>query len=294
MLGPGDLVLSSYTVHPLSPGGGPRSPYLPFGDYLAAASDAGFRGISLSYADYHFAREEGLSDADMRSLLEEHGLEIAELEAVADWGLGGEAGVRSRAREQRYYAIAEALGARSLLAVSDLEDPLELVVERFAALCDRAAQQGLLVALEFLPWSTIADAATAEPIVRLADRPNGGLLVDSWHYYRGTPDPAALRAAGGARIVGVQLNDAPLAAEADVLDESLHRRLMPGAGELDVVGLVRLLDELGVEAPIGVEVFSDALAERPAADVARLAAEATRRLLAAARAPSVASSPQET
>ena len=117
--------------------------------------------------------------------------------------------------------------------------------------------------------------------------------MDRWHACRGTPDPAARGAAGGAGSVGVQLNDAPRAAEADVLDESLHRRLLPGAGELDVVGLVRLLDELGVEAPIGVEVFSDALAERPAADVARLAAEATRRLLASARAPSAASRTQD-
>ena len=38
--------------------------------------------------------------------------------------------------------------------------------------------------------------------------------------------------------------------------------LAPGEGDIDLVGLIRLLDRIGSEAPITVEVFSDSLVER--------------------------------
>jgi len=38
-----------------------------------------------------------------------------------------------------------------------------------------------------MPYSGIPGLAASWGIARLADRPNGGLLVGSWHHYRG-PD----------------------------------------------------------------------------------------------------------
>ena len=67
------------------------------------------------------------------------------------------------------------------------------------------------------------------------------------------------------------------------MEATLHHRALPGAGEFDLVGLVRTLDATGTTAPLGVEVFSDELQARPAAEAALLAARATRTLLEAAR-----------
>ena len=84
-------------------------------------------------------------------------------------------------------------------------------------------------------------------------------MVDSWHCFRGSTRPADLRAIPGERILGIQLNDAPAEPMEDMLEETLHHRLVPGEGDNDVEGLVRLLDEIGSPAPRSVEVFSDAL-----------------------------------
>src|SRR5437899_2396630 len=54
VLGPGDLVLCSGTL--------PR--HTPFADRVAAASGAGFTGLSMWGRDYAAARAEGHSDAD--------------------------------------------------------------------------------------------------------------------------------------------------------------------------------------------------------------------------------------
>ena len=111
---------------------------------------------------------------------------------------------------------------------------LDEAAAAFAGLCDRAAEHGLLVHLEFLPWSKIPDLATAWQIIRGADRPNGGLMLDAWHYFRSGPDSTLLRSIPGASILGVQLSDAPAAPEPEPLQATLHARLLPGQGAAGV------------------------------------------------------------
>src|SRR6185503_5845153 len=77
----------------------------------------------------------------------------------------------------------------------------------------------------------------------VSDRPNGGVLVDAWHQFRSGGDDAALRAVPGDRVLGLQLDDGPVEAEPDLLAASLHDRLLPGAGELDLRGLLGTLRE---------------------------------------------------
>ena len=57
---------------------------------LAAAAGAGFAAISLWGRDYAAARAEGLSDADLRSMLDDHGLAVAELDPAWWWLPGAE------------------------------------------------------------------------------------------------------------------------------------------------------------------------------------------------------------
>ncbi|MGP0029998.1 MAG: sugar phosphate isomerase/epimerase family protein [Acidimicrobiales bacterium] len=279
-LRPGDLVLCSGTLR--------RG--LPFAERLAAARAGGFAGVSLWGRDYQGARDAGLSDRDLRSMLDDHGLSVAELDP-AWWWLPGAADVRIppeydeedifRFNETELFAIAEALGARSVNAVDVLGGnwTLEEAAASFAALCRRAAEHGLLVHLEFLPWSRIPDLDTAWWIVREADAPNGGITLDAWHYFRSSPDRALLRSIPGDRILGVQLDDGPAQAEDDLLRATLHERLLPGEGAFELDDLVASLRHVGAESPLGVEVFSDALDLLPALEVARRAGDAMRRLL---------------
>ena len=282
MLGPQDLVLCAGTI-----------PRASFAERVTAAAEAGFSGISLFLSDYRAARASGLSDADMRARLADHGLEIAELDPLMSWLPGAELG--SEANEQGaaffqhteadFYAVADALGARSLNAVAFTDAPLSpsQLAEAFAGLCDRAAEHGLLVHLEFLPWTQIPDVFAALAIVELANRPNGGLTLDSWHHFRSGVDNSRLRSVPGERILSVQINDAPAEPEPDPVQETTRRRLLPGEGAIDLVEIVRILDTLATPAPLGVEVFPDALAALPPVEAARRAGDAARAVLARAR-----------
>lgn len=278
-LGFGDLVLCAGTV----PQSGLR-------ERVAAAADAGFAAISVFPHEVQAAHEAGLSDADLRTLLRDHGIAIAEIDPLLSWmpSDGADAGVSEEgqrflaAGEDQFYAIADALGARSINAALADPRPIEAaaIADAFGALCTRAAAHGLRVTLEFLPWTSIRDAATAGAIVEAAGCVNGGVMLDAWHWFRSGADLASIPA---ARVFGVQLSDAPAQAEADVIDETLHRRLAPGDGDADLTGLLRRLRAGGCNAPIGVEVFSDVVAIQPLRETAHQMARVARRLLAASR-----------
>ena len=67
----------------------------------------------------------------------------------------------------------------------------------------------------------------------------------------------------------------------------MHERLLPGEGQFDLTSLVDVLHDIGTLAPVGVEVFSDALHALAPAEAARRAGEATRQLLAGGLAAEV-------
>ncbi|HEY5097506.1 MAG TPA: hypothetical protein VII46_05625, partial [Acidimicrobiales bacterium] len=93
----------------------------------------------------------------------------------------------------------------------------------------------------------------------------------------------ALRAVPGPLVLGIQLDDGPLEPEPDLVEATLHAREVPGQGAFDLPGIVRALRDTGTMAPVGVEVFSDALHALRPEDAARVAAEATRETLRKAR-----------
>jgi sugar phosphate isomerase/epimerase len=290
-LGAGDLVLCSGTL--------PR--HTPFRDRVSAAAAAGYRAVSLWGRDYDGARAEGYSDSALATLLDDHGLVVAELDPAWWWTPGAATFSVApeldpvdvfRFGESDLFGIGAALGARSVNAVDVVGGDwgVEDAAASFAKLCDRAAEFGLLVHLEWLAWSRIPDLTTALAVVTLADRPNGGLNIDMWHCARSGTKAADLLAIPGERVLAVQIDDGPAEPEENLVEATLHQRLLPGDGAFDLCGYLDALRQIGADAPIGVEVFSDQLHALGAREAAVSAAAATRRLLASARQPGRAES----
>ncbi|MFV0463914.1 MAG: sugar phosphate isomerase/epimerase family protein, partial [Nostocoides sp.] len=149
-------------------------PGAPLLDRAEAAAAAGFSGIGLRPGDLDRARRTGISDDHLRRRLDDLGISVVEIDVLVGWGLDEEARSKARGHEERIYELADTLGAHHLTVTGDLIDGIDAGAERFAAVCDRAAEHGLIVALEFLPWTEVADAATAGRIIDVAGRANGG------------------------------------------------------------------------------------------------------------------------
>ena len=157
------------------------------------------------------------------------------------------------------------------------------LTENYAAFCDLAAPFGLTADLEFMPWSTVPDMATATRIAIAAGRPNAGVLLDPLHFARSGGRIADIEATPRAMLHYWQICDAP-AERPDTVEGLLHtaraERLFPGEGGIDLVPIVRAMPP---DLAVSIEVPTVALARTVGADErVRRAVAATRRVLAAA------------
>lgn len=266
----------------------------PFPERVAAAAEAGFRRIGLMLGEYIALRAQGWTDAALRAVLDEHSVVIGEVEVLFGFAAPpGPAAVAERPGlvyndpdlERAAFHLADAFGVPTVQAAGTFADPppTDQVAEAFAKLCDRAAAHGMKVALEFVPYTDIPDVAAADAIVAAAGRPNGGLCVDSWHFYRGRANLEALQGVPAERITMIQVNDGPLRPDSvNRRFDAIHNRRLPGDGEFDLVTWLRAMRRPGLHASVSVEVYSDALAALGAAKAASAAFAATREVMAKA------------
>jgi sugar phosphate isomerase/epimerase len=276
-LGPDDLILSHFSL----------GRFRPFEERVRAAAEAGFAAMGLYVGEYQRLRTEGASDADLRSVLGQYGMRVVEIEALRGWSATGAERDAYRRSERSAFAMSDALGpGHHVQVVGPFAGTLDDAAEAFAGVCDRAAEHGLAVAIEFLPEMTnIPDAATAMQIVTRAGRANGGICLDCWHHFRGANDDDMLRAIPAEAIFTVQFNDGPRQrVDPDYYTDCTRHREVPGDGDFDLVGFLRLVDEMGVRLPLSVEVMSVGLEPRPPGEIARRLADATRAVVATASA----------
>ena len=256
----------------------------PLADRFAAAAATGCRQVTLSPPDVLRAAADGTTAAQIGRQARDLGLDLI-IDPVMNWYPDREpspsrfAGVSS----DDALRMCEELGVVSLSAIatahSDL--PVPELAGPFGVLCDRAAGFGAQVHLEFIPFTVVRTVRIAWDLVRAASRRNGGLVFDTWHFFRGDPEFDVLAGIPGDRIFRVQVDDAPAVPRGSLREETSHR-LLPGDGALDLGAALRALHRIGALRWVGPEVISPELAAMPVAEAAALAMARTRAAVAAA------------
>jgi sugar phosphate isomerase/epimerase len=176
---------------------------------------------------------------------------------------------------------AAALGCEVMMVApgSNPATNVKDAARNFATGCDIAQKHGLLCALEFGSRHPVVNRlAVAREIVALADKPNAGLLIDTYHAQcvgdggRGFEDVPA------QEIVAFQFSDAPPGPL--VMDGPALDRLAPGKGVVQWREVLQLLVEKGYDRYINYEAPNPALWSRPPAEVALEGVTQIRALLA--------------
>jgi sugar phosphate isomerase/epimerase len=270
------LVLSHFTLernHPLH-------------DRIRSAGEAGYDGIGLFAGQYRQLLADGWSAARLHDLLADAGVSIMEAEALSGWG--------ARHPSEDYldferflWGMVDEFDIPYVQAIGPVDVGADASFDeaavRFGQLCDRAAEHGATVGLEFLPFTNIVDAADALAVVEGAGRANGGVCVDIWHHVRGANDLDLIRRLPPELIAGIQMSDGPLVPEpddaADYKDDCLRHRVPPGEGMFDVDGFVTTLLDLGVDLPWDLEVCNDGAWGRPAIEHVTACADGMRSVL---------------
>ncbi|HEX5193227.1 MAG TPA: sugar phosphate isomerase/epimerase [Solirubrobacteraceae bacterium] len=260
-------------------------------DRVQAAVAGGFATTTMFPHDYRRARETGLCDDDILALHRDADVRLRTLDPFARWVPRWEPPADAdpdrlalvSCGEEEFFDIAQRLRIETMTAIEPFgarHAPADLA-SAFGDLCDRAAGQGMLVHLEFTPFSGIPDLAAAWDVVRAADRANGGLVFDTWHYFRGRRDDALLREIPGDRIFAVQINDAAASPRDPLIVDTWRFRRLPGDGDFDLAAVLEILAAKPGIGPPGIEVLSEELWLQPPAEIGRRGGAA----LAAALAP---------
>ena len=226
---------------------------------LAAIAAARFRGVEIFEND--LLSFDG-TPAGARRMVEDLGLKTITFQPFRDFeGMPEPQRDRNFSRAERKFDLMQELGCDLLLVCSNVSPDANGGIDRAAAdfheLGERAAKRGLRIGFEALAWGRhINDYRDSWEVVRRAEHPSVGLVLDSFHILvRGT-DLNPIRSIPKDRIFLVQIADAPLL-DMDYLSWSRHYRCFPGQGDLAVDRFMAALQATGFDGLVSLEIFSD-------------------------------------
>jgi 4-hydroxyphenylpyruvate dioxygenase len=254
-----------------------------FAEKLTAIVNAGFDGIEIFEQDFIAS---DFTPDEVGRMVRDHGLQITLFQPFRDFeGLPEPHRARAFARAARKFDLMNQLGTDLVLVCSSVHPAaiggIDRMAADFAELGDLAKTHGIRVGFEALAWGRhVNDHRDAWEVVRRADHPNIGLILDSFHTLGRKIDPETIRRIPGDKIFFVQLADAP-AIDMDLLYWSRHFRNMPGEGDLDVTGFMRAVVATGYSGPLSLEIFNDQFR----AGLPRLVAQDGHRSLISSNSP---------
>ena len=226
---------------------------------LRAISEAGFDGVEIFENDLlAFDR----TPREVGAMVRDQGLDITLFQPFRDFeGMPEPQRSRTFDRAERKFDVMQELGADLVLVCSNVSPislgGLDRAAADFRELGERAAKRGLRVGYEALAWGRhIHDHRDAWEIVRRADHPNVGLILDSFHTLARKVEVDSIRSIPKEKIFIVQLADAP-DIDMDLLYWSRHFRNMPGEGDLAVTEFTRAVAATGYDGYLSLEIFND-------------------------------------
>ena len=214
-----------------------------FLNMVQATSRAEFTGINLR--DNHIEEfvQRGHSVQEIKELLND---------SLRDWqnweNLGSKEKEEYRKRAEQCFDVCKGIGCDCIVCPTFAEDgDILRDIRSFKGICDMAKAHDIRLALEFLPWAGLRDIRMAWEVVRRANCSHGGLLVDTFHYFKGGSKIDDLREVPTEKIFLVHFNDAP-DLRIDSKEMCFNHRVFPGEG---IFPLGQFLDMLLVEKGYG-------------------------------------------
>ena len=218
---------------------------------LYAAGAAGFRAVGLLLSDLVREGQAALQELRLSQLA------VAEIVGVAGWADRDRA-TRAVAIRRAEEAFELAAKVRAALVVAEAPaTPLDdvMLADRFGDLCRVAQPHGVRVGLEFSGAAAqISTLSSAWQVVEAAGMENGGLVIDTFHFYQGESSLEMLDPIPGERILLVQV--------ADCMEMPKHElrnrhRVHPGMGAIAFEPLLAALYEKRYQGYYSLELYNE-------------------------------------
>ena len=226
-----------------------------FKDRVEAAAKAGFKGIGIWHTDLEHILAT-LTLKDMKSILDDNGIQYLELEFLTDWFVDDEKKAESDKLKRKLFEASAALNAKHV-KIGDFQNtpcPMPRIIEAFAALCKEAEDYGATIGFEFMASAMINTLPDARTLVESAGAKNGGLIFDIVHVVNLGMSYDDVSQVPLQYVINVELNDGGL--PGSPMHDASGARLFCGEGEYDIQGFIKTFDDMGYTGPWAVEVFN--------------------------------------
>ncbi len=226
---------------------------------MEAISRAGFDGVEIFENDF-LAYDK--SPEDVGEMARNAGLTVTVFQPFRDFeGMPDGERTKTFDRAERKFDVMAEIGTDLILVCSNVSSSAIGGLDRAAAdlreLAERAGSRGLRIGYEALAWGRfVNDHRDAWEIVRRADHPSLGLILDSFHTLARGLAVDNIAAIPKEKLFLVQLADAPKL-NMDFLSWSRHFRSMPGQGDLPVADFMRAVQATGYDGYWSLEIFND-------------------------------------
>lgn len=255
----------------------------PLADDLEIAAETGFTALEVWAGKLEtYQRERSLEELGGR--LRALGVQpwcINSIEDITPRDTSGRAEIM--AQLEHMAGVARAIGAPSIVVVpgrapagfgrgSAIADAVDVLRQ----MSDVAGKVGL--AFEFLgkPGCAVPTLDMAIEIVEAVDRPNVGMVIDTFHFYAGDSRMADLARVPMDKLFVVHVNGCEDRPKGELTDA---HRLYPGEGVIPIDEILRTLRVGGFDGMVSIEIFRPEYWEQDPRCVARTAREKAERVL---------------
>ena len=254
----------------------------PLADALRAARDGGWNAVELRRIDFTRCFEQGMTNEQVLALVRDSGMKVAVI--GTEYGLifaKGDESKRLFGVLEETCANANALGCEMIMiAPGQNSGTIKEAAANFRAAGEVVKKYGLRIALEFNSVHRVINSLdSGREVVTLTNHPSCGLLLDAYHLERCGQGGRSFEDLAPEEIFTFQYSDVPPGPLADATRPT--DRLFPGEGRVRWNDVFQLLVEKRYGGYLSYEGPNPVQWARPPVEVAREAAEATRRLLAA-------------
>jgi 2-keto-myo-inositol isomerase len=247
---------------------------------IELARSAGFRQIGLWLKDVDAAMVQGKSLGQLKTQLDTAGLRVAEFCFLGGWHDADELRLHEVLKQTHHICeVSRALGCDIVVTVPALAPGyLNGAPGRFRQVCQVAAEYGVRIALEFPGIAAeVKDLRSARDLVSAAACPNGGLVVDTFHFFLGGSKVGDFERMAPGEVFLVHVSDA-LNLPLETLRIPHDNRTFPGEGIIDYGPIFKQLNRLGYDGAISLEIWNRDLQQSDPTEVVKKGRESLQRI----------------
>ena len=237
--------------------------------------------IGLWLRDIEAAIAKGKSLGEIRGLLDSSGLRVGELCFLGGWhDAADEAQFKEvLSQTRRICEVARALACEIVATVPALGPGwVKRGPERFRQVCKVAADYRVRMALEFAGVAAeVKDLRSARDLIIAAACPNGGLLIDTFHFFLGGSKVTDFERVAPGEVFLVHVSDA-MNLPPEMLRIPGDNRTFPGEGIIDFAPIFKELNRLEYDGTISLEIWNRQFHRSDPAEVVKRGCESLQQI----------------